>query len=601
MQEIKIGKKEWNLDLFFKGGEKDVEKDKERVKKRSDEFVKKWKNRDEYLKNPKVLKDALDDYNDLIENYGNSGNAGYYFYLRNFQDQIDPKIKAENNKMEEFGRKIDNEIQFFSHRISKIPEKEQKKFLDYSGLKTYSHWLEKSFKNAKYLLSEDEEKIMNLMSSSAYSKWVDMVSSFLAKEEKEILNKEGKKDKKSFSEILNMMSDQNKKVRDDAGSAFNEILAKNADSAEAEINAILSTKKTEDELRKMPRPDFSRHLGDDIDSEIVDVLINTVSSKFNIAKRFYALKAKLLGMDKLEYHERNVPYGKIEKKYTYEESVLLVDKVFNNLDKEFGLIFKDFVESGKIDVYPKKGKMSGAFCCHNIKSQPTYLMLNHTDRFEDVRIIAHEVGHGINNELMRKNQNALNFGTPLSTAEVASTFMEDFVLRELEKDSNDELKLVIMMNALNNDISTIFRQTACYKFEKDLHSRFREKGYLSKEEIGKIFQKNMASYMGDAVEQSSGSENWWVYWNHIRNFFYVYSYSSGLLISKAMQRAVRQDKKFIIKVKEFLSSGKSSSPKDIFLKMGINIGNRKFWEEGLAEVEDLLNEAEKLAKKLGKV
>jgi oligoendopeptidase F len=107
--------------------------------------------------------------------------------------------------------------------------------------------------------------------------------------------------------------------------------------------------------------------------------------------------------------------------------------------------------------------------------------------------------------------------------------------------------------------------------------------------------------MGDAVEQSPGSENWWVYWSHIRDFFYNYSYASGLLISKFLQGEVKKNPKFIAKVKEFLSAGTSDSPKNIFMKMGIDISKKEFWDSGLKEIEDLLNETEKLAKKLGKI
>ena len=258
-------------------------------------------------------------------------------------------------------------------------------------------------------------------------------------------------------------------------------------------------------------------------------------------------------------------------------------------------------ESGQIDVFPKKGKRQGAFCTDSLLYQPTYVMLNHTNELKEVLTIAHEMGHAINSELMKKKRNTLSCGMVLSTAEVASTFMEDFVLQEIMKEADDEMKLSLMMSKLNDDVSTVMRQVACYNFEKEMHKKFREKGYLSKEEIGRLFQGNMESYMGDAVEKSEGSENWWVYWSHIRVFFYVYSYASGLLISKAMQSKVRENKDFIKKVKDFLSSGMSKSPKDIFAEMGIDVTKKEFWEQGLGEIENLLNETEALAKKLGKI
>jgi oligoendopeptidase F len=228
-------------------------------------------------------------------------------------------------------------------------------------------------------------------------------------------------------------------------------------------------------------------------------------------------------------------------------------------------------------------------------------MLNYTDNLTEVRTIAHEMGHAINGELSSSAQNSLNADYPTSTAEVASTFMEDFVLEELLKTADNETKLSILMNKLNNDISTIFRQIAFYRFEQELHQQFRDKGFLSAEDIGQLFQSYMRDYMGDFVDQPDSARNWWTYVSHFRYFFYVYSYASGLLISKSLQASVKQDPKFIIKVKEFLSAGSSDSPKNIFAKMGIDITVKSFWEQGIAEVEKLLDEAESLARKLGKL
>lgn len=601
MQKLKTTHKVWNLSPLFKNdNDPEMEKEKKRVEEESYKFINKWKAREDYLKDPLILKTALDEYENLQRFYGTKGKIGYYFDRRSSQEQDNPNVKAKSAKIEDFGEKIFNDIRFFAYKIAKIPEKEQKKFLSHEKLKEYKHLLEGLFENAKYLLSEPEEKILTLTARSGYYNWVSMVSEFLSKEEQEVVLEDGKKAKINYSQIRSLLDSKNKKTRDSAADAFNNILSKHVDTAENEINSILQNKKINDDLRGIERPDLTRHISDDIDSEVVDTLLSAVSSRNDISKRFYKLKAKLLGVKKLEYHERNVEYGNIDKEYSYDDSVNLIYKTFSNLDTEFAEIFKMFVEDGAIDVYPKKGKGAGAYCAHSLITQPTYILLNHTDKLNDVLTIAHEAGHGINNELIKKKQNALNFETALSTAEVASTFMEDFVLQDLLKSANDELKLSILMMKLNSDVSTIFRQVACYMFEQELHKKFREKGYLSKEEIGKIFQKHMEAYMGDFVEQSEGSENWWVYWSHIRYFFYVYSYASGLLISKSMQNSVKKDAKFVEKVKDFLSVGTSESPKDSFAKMGIDIKSSAFWNKGLDEIETLLGQTENLAKKLGK-
>ncbi len=592
----------WDLGSLFSGDDDPaVDEVIRKVEKESLRFINKWKDRRDYLQKPPVLRQALDEYEKWKRRFGTDGDAGYYFWLRTQQDQNDPRLKARFNKIEEFSRRIENEIQFFHLRIAKIPKGRQKMFLDYEGLREYRHFLARIFAVSRYQLSEPEEKVLNLKEQTSSQNWIKMTSGFLAKEEKSVLLEDGSRTAKTFAEVASLMSSRNKKVRDSAAKAFNEVLGKHVEVAEAELNSVLANKKVDDELRGLSRPDLQRHLGDDIDSDIVDSLIRSVSARFDISSRFYELKAKLMGVKKLRYHDRNVEYGKIEKRYPWREARRLVLRVFGDLDAEFAGIFEKFIEGGRLDVHPKKGKAGGAFCVYHLLSQPTFIMLNHTDRLGDVLTLAHELGHGINNELMRRKQNSLNFGTPTSTAEVASTFMEDFVLQEILRTSDDEARLAVMMMKLNDDVSTIFRQVACYMFEQELHENFRKKGYLSKEEIGSLFTRHMAAYMGKSVEQSQGAENWWVYWSHIRYFFYVYSYASGLLISKSLQNSVKGDPRFISKVKEFLSAGLSDSPRSIFLILGVDIADRKFWDRGLDEVESLLRETELLAKKLGKL
>jgi oligoendopeptidase F len=592
----------WDLTtLFDHDDDSGIDEQKEEVEERSRAFIDAWKTRTDYLREPSILRQALRDYERWNRDCGTDGNPGYYFWLRTQQDQNSPVLKAKFNKIEEFGRKIENDIRFFQLRIAKIPARLQKKFLDYRGLKEYRHFLERIFAESRHLLSETAEKILSLKSTTSYSNWIKMTSGFLAKEERNIRLEGGGRGLKTFSEIVSLMNSKDRRVRDSAADAFNDIVRSHVDVAEAELNSILANKKIDDELRNFSRPDLSRHIIDDIESDIVDSLLQTVSARFDISSRYYRLKAKLMRVKRLKYHERNVEYGEMGKRFSYPSATKLITKVMEDLDGEFSAIFRSFLDNGQIDVYPKKGKSGGAFCAHSLISQPTYILLNHTERLHDVLTLAHELGHGINNELIKKKQNSLNFGTSTSTAEVASTFMEDFVLQEILRHSDEETRLAIMMTKLNDDISTVFRQVACYNFESELHREFRLRGYLSKEETGRIFQEHMRAYMGDFVEQSEGSENWWVYWSHIRFFFYVYSYASGLLISKSLQKSVKNVPGFIRNVKDFLSAGLSDSPRHIFGRLGIDIADRGFWDRGLDEIEELLQETTALAKRLGKI
>ncbi len=597
-KELKLN---WDFSCFYSSdSDPKINEDISNIEIKSKEFHDKWVSDKEYLSNPKKLKQALDDYELLVKNYSLYSRVAYYISLRQEQDQENVVIKALDNKVSQLGNKVNNYLEFFTNRISKIPQETQTKILSYSGIAPYKHFLEKLFANAKYILSEEEEKILGTMSKTSHTNWVSMVSNFLGKEEAEVLDEEGKLIKKNLSGMLGNLLSVKKEVRDSSAKELNTIFLKHRELAENEINSILENERNIHELKKIDRPDKVRHIEDDIDSEIVDALVDGVSSNFALAHRFYKLKSQLVKVPKLKYHERIFPIGKLDTKYSYEDAVKMVKDVFGKLDPKFLEIYEEMLSAGNFDVYPYKGKRSGAFCAHAVNTNPIYVLLNFTNTLNDVTTIAHEMGHAINDHFM-KIQNNLNYDVPLCIAEVSSTFMEDFVLEKLMEDADEETRLSLMMEKLNDDISTIFRQIACYKFEQELHKTFREKSYLSAVQIGEIFQKHMAAYMGDFVEQNEGSENWWVYWSHIRNFFYVYSYASGLIISKYMQRKYREDNKFIEKVKEFLTAGSNKSPKDIFLDLGIDISDKNFWIEGVKETEKLLNEAETLAKKLGKI
>jgi oligoendopeptidase F len=602
MLEIDPTKTTWNLTpLLSSDTDSSLETQKKAITEVNQAFVLKWKVWQDFLENPSVLKEALDEYEALMGTYSTFGNPGYYFWLRSAQDQSDPLIKGANNTLEEFSSQLSTEIQFFEHQIAKITPEKQVEFLAAPELQVYRHFLERLFTQAKHLLGDEAEKILTLKSLTSNYKWIELTETLLSKQEREIELADGSTAKKNLSELSALSSNANKKVRGQAATAFNEIMSRYSEVAEVELNALMTDKKTNDQLRGFSRPDASRHLHDDIQSETVDSMLEAVSTRFDISQSFYRFKAELLGVEKLAYHERNLEYGNVEGDYSYPKSINLVQQVFAELDPVFADIVTRFSNEGQVDVYPRQNKHGGAFCTAQLISQPVYILLNHTDRLHDVLTIAHEFGHAINDELIKTKQNALHFGTPLSTAEVASTFMEDFVLQKLLAGASDEQRLSLLMMKLDQDIATIFRQVACYRFEQALHTNFREKGYLSSAEIGKLFLENMEAYLGDAVELSEGSENWWVYWSHIRNHFYVYSYASGLLISKTLQHSTKHDPAFIEKVKIFLSSGLSTSHEDIFSAMGISITDPAFWQEGLQEVEALLIETKQLAQKLGKI
>src|SRR3989344_3795007 len=226
------------LDLTpLRKSEDEIETKREQLKKANLSFTEKWRNSDEYLNNPEAMKEALDDYEDLVKNFEFSGDVGYYMELRNYLDESDPEIKAKLNKIEELKKNLQNEASFFTLKISKIPEETQKKFLNSEELKDYKYFLERKFQLSKHLLSEAEEKILNLKEQTSHSFWERMTSSLITQQEKEIFI-EDKKAKKNFSELLKLLDDENEETRKNSAEALNEIFSQYSEIAEPEINAI---------------------------------------------------------------------------------------------------------------------------------------------------------------------------------------------------------------------------------------------------------------------------------------------------------------------------------------------------------------------------
>lgn len=575
----------WNLKLLYTSTkDPQIKKDKEQSIKNVSSFVKKWKNNKEYLQDPTVLRDALHEYEKLNATTGLCNKPIYYFLLLNNLDQTNTKIKGELNKLNDISTKLGNEIQFFELNISKVDKKQQEIFLKAKELEPYKHFLESLFRGSEYLLTDKEEKIFNLTSKTSHSNWVDMISELTDKQKLNIKDENEKEIEITYNDIQKYLNSKNKKVRDIAANEFNKINGRYAEIAEFEINSVLENKKISDEYRGIPRPDLTRHIADDIDSEVIDILTKIVTENFHISREYYKKKAKLLKQKTLGYHERNVPLGEIDSKYIFKDSIKLVEDTFTNIDKEFGEIVKTFSKNGQYDAFAKQAKSSGGFCITISKNLPTYILLNFNEKLNDVLTIAHESGHAIHSEFSKK-QNSLNSGYPTSLAEVASTFFEDFVLEKILKTANDDLKFAILAEKINSDVSSIFRQVAFYNFEKELHSEFRKQGYLSKEYISDLFCKHMKAYLGEHVDEDEGMRNGWIYIGHFRKFFYVYSYASGLLISKALQSMVKEDIENIKFVKEFLSSGSSKSPYEIFNGMGIDITRKEIWKKGLNTIK----------------
>ena len=321
----------WNLKQL---GTEGAEKELAAFVGESEMFIKKWKKNKNYLKEPGLLAEALEELEHWASIWVGGGKVAYFYWLEQELDQNNPGLKAINTKIEDTVKRIGNQMRFFEHRLAKVSKAQQELFLQNKMLQKYHHYLERLFAESQYLLSEAEENILTLKDKPSRENWVSMTNELLTKELME---------GKTMEELLNQMRNHDKKERDHAANLFNKLLTKYEDIAEIELNSILEDKKVNDGLRKVERPDTLRHVADDIESEVVDSLVATINQSNEVAQKFYRLKAQLLGLPKLEYHERNLSYGSIDKKYSYEAATEIVTTVFEKIDPEFRSILEGFM------------------------------------------------------------------------------------------------------------------------------------------------------------------------------------------------------------------------------------------------------------------
>ncbi len=582
-------KTEWNLGLYYKSpDDSNIERDLVRLENLCADFAEKYKLFESYRENISKVAEGLEAFEKVEAELGGAKPLMYFQYRMALNTQ-EMRNQSEIAKGIDRLTKAHNKTLFFPLSLGKIPAAFQEKYLSSLELKEFRYCLTVLFKESKHHLSEPEEKIMNLKSLPAHSLWIQAQEKILYSNSVPFKGKEI-----PLAEAQFKISALKTKDRHALHNAVVSVYKKTAPFAEAEINAVYTDKKIDDALRNFKKPYSSTVLSCQNDENAVEKLVKTVTDAFSTSHDFYALKKKLLKLPKLGYADRSAKIGEVKRTFSFEESVELVRAGFGKVDKQFVDLFDRFLANGQIDVFPKKGKEGGAFCSGTY-NQPTFVFLNHVNTFDSMRTLAHEMGHAIHTEFSKK-QRPMYQSYTTSTAEVASTLFENFAFEEVFEKLTPKEKIIALHDRVQDDISTIFRQIACFNFELELHNEIRTKGALSHEDIARLHNKHMSAYLGTHFKLSLDDGYFFVSWSHIRRFFYVYSYSYGELVSKVLYRRFKEDKKYVDKLVAFLSAGGSMSPEDIFKTAGIDTSKPDFINEGLAEVKQKIKELELLTK-----
>lgn len=585
---IKQADPTWDLKLLYRSAtDPQIERDVRKIEALYDSFSVKYDTKEhEYLANPNILLDAIHH----IEKMYALGQKPlmYFWYLRD--------IEAENKAalsniplLENRLTKALNKTTFFFVLLGRIPTGKQKQFLTDEGLVGYRVFLQRVFDDAKHNLSIVEEKIMSLKSQPAYDMWIAGNEKVLKMQtviwKGKIL---------PIAQAANMVRDlKSGKERSALAQEITKILKhKVAPFSEAEINAVVTNKKISDELRGYKTSYEDTVLGYRNDPKAVESLISAVRRGYPIAQRFYRVKAKLLKQKRLTYADRSAKIGSVNAKFSFTDSVRVLKKALSALDPKYPKMLDGYLTNGQVDVPPRIGKTGGAYCSGSY-GMPTFVLLNHTGDLGSYTTLAHEMGHAFHTELS-KSQGPLYANYSISLAETASTLFESIALEAIYDSLSDKEKIIVLHDRIQDAVSTIFRQIACFSFEKDIHETVRTKGYVSKEELADLHNKHMQEYMGPIFKLERDDGYFFVQWSHIRKFFYVYTYAYGLLVSNALLRRYKADPTFWVKIEQFLSAGGKDSPENILKEIGIDVSKPGFWQEGLKAVESDIAKLEKL-------
>ncbi len=530
------------------------------------------------------------------------GRAGSYAALRFATDTADHERGALLQLVQERATEIETKLLFFELEWATLPEERVRELLgdpddpdsgQSGALDFCAHYLRTARRYRPHLLSEPEEKILAEKAIASQSAWSRLFGEQVAAIRVAV---EGE-DELPLDVALSRLQSADREVRRTVAEAVSEALAPGLRTRAFIFNTLLHEKAVEDRLRSYPHWLASRNLANEASDESVMALIEAVRGRFDIPQRWYALKARLLGVERIADYDRAAPVLPHDVTFSFGEARDMVLDTYADFSADAGQITRRFFAERWIDAPVRPHKRGGAFCSYTVPSVHPYVMLNFTARRRDVLTMAHELGHGLHAALAQP-QGVFHHSTPLTLAETASVFGESLVFgRLLDATTDEEDRLGLLAERLDGAVATVFRQMAMNRFEHLVHTRRRAEGELSVERFNESWVESQAELFGDSVQITDGYHTWWSYIPHFINTpGYVYAYAYGLLLATSVyRRYVEEGPSFAPRYLELLAAGGSRSPEALAGMVGIDLADPGFWDSGLGLIDDLLSQAETLA------
>ncbi len=520
------------------------------------------------------------------------GRAYTYAYLHWSTDTNDAARGKLLQSVRERYTRISQQLIFFELEWAHVEAARAERLIRHEALAGYRHYLELEQLRKEHLLTEPEEKILSEKNVTGRSAWTRFFDETMGAARFRLGG-----EALTQQEILTKLYEPDRALRRRAAEAFTEGLEEHERALTYVFNTVLADKASSDRLRGYSHWLESRNLANEVDDATVGALIGAVTSRYDLVARFYRLKARLLDLDELLDYDRYAPVGEADTRYAWDEARGVVLGAYGDFHPRMEETAVQFFERRWIDAPPAPGKRGGAFSHGAVPSAHPYVLMNYTGKARDVQTLAHELGHGVHQHLARR-QGVLQSDTPLTTAETASVFGEMLVFQRLmRRESDPQNRLAMLVSKIDDTVATVFRQVAMNRFEEKIHTARRAEGELSSAQLAEFWTETQEAMFGGSVTLGDHYRRWWSYIPHfLHTPGYVYAYAFGeLLVLALYARYQDEGEGFADEYVRLLEAGGSDWPHVLVGRLGIDLQDAAFWQQGLGKIEELVAEAEDLA------
>jgi oligoendopeptidase F len=580
---------EWNLDDLYPGMDSaQYHTDLERSLRFAREFETEYKGRLAHLleDDPAELAEAVRRYEKLSELIGRIMS---YAGLTHAWDTSDPLRAKFLGDAQENVTRASSHMLFFGLELNKLDDgKLASAILQTPGLAYYRPWLDDLRKDKPYQLEDRVEQLFHDKMVTGRAAWNRLFDETLAS-----LTFGIDSEQLSIEAALNCLQDEDRNRRETAAHEIGRVLGANGRLFTLVTNTLAKDKQISDDWRGFPDVADSRHLANRVEREVVDALVNSVKNAFpRLAHRYYRMKAEWLGLEKLEFWDRNAPLPQTPQKlYSWDDACSIVLDAYDGFDPRMAEIAGRFFDGKWIDAPLRKGKQPGAFSHPTVPEVHPYIMLNYQGRPRDVMTLAHELGHGVH-QILAAEQGALMSQTPLTLAETASVFGEMLTFRSLlGKSGNEAERRALLAQKVEDMINTVVRQIAFYLFERKVHLSRRE-GELTEAQLGDLWLDVQRESLGDAFVFNDSYRSYWSYIPHfIHSPFYVYAYAFGDCLVNSLYAVYQEsDAGFQARYFTMLKAGGTMHHSELLRPFGLDAAQPEFWDKGLAMIETFIDE-----------